>query len=82
MAEKLKCTGCGATWTYFGYPAYIGCPECNCLKQEPINHKETCPTCKGSGEIITNEVREEKYNNLHIGKEIRKVAKQSVEKHS
>ena len=56
MTELLKCKGCGLVWKYPGYPHYIGCPKCDSINQESVDHEAPCPFCKGSGKIQTNEI--------------------------
>lgn len=56
MAERLRCKKCKKIWTYRGYPAYIGCPNCGCLNHDDVVHEEVCPKCNGTGRIRTNEV--------------------------
>ena len=56
MTELLKCKDCGLVWKYPGYPHYIGCPNCGSLHQEPVEHEASCPFCKGTGKIQTNEI--------------------------
>ena len=80
MAERLKCKKCDIEWTYFGYPAYMGCPNCGAFMHVPINHEETCSCCHGTGKIMTNVVDEPMYNGCDNDLDIAKVSKEILEK--
>ena len=60
IAEKVKCKQCKTTWYYSGYPAYLGCPNCEGCRIEFLKREKICDCCHGTGKRMQN--IEKKFN--------------------
>jgi len=79
MAERLHCVRCGVEWTYYGYPAYIGCPKCDGRDHRPVKHTQMCEVCKGTGKVETNSIDEPRYGSwIKTDEDAMKVAKETM----
>ena len=80
MPERLKCKACGIEWTYFGYPAYSGCPNCGSHERDLVEHEEKCPHCGGTGKIMTNEVHEPLYDDCTTDVDADRISKEILKR--